>query len=407
MSTAPAAIHRKEVGVVRTAAVAQGLALVIIPTLSTVLTDPHRFALTQESYGTLFVPQSVLAIAFSLAGGRLTRRFGVKRVLLAGLAADAVSMTLLASTAGLMREHALVYAVLLSAAGCLGLGFAVVTPALNLLAGEFAPRAVDRAVLIVNALLGSAAALAPLLLVGFVRFGVWWALPTITGAAMASLFALSARLPFAVPKPPAARSAARMPARFRVFAAFALIYGFCEQMNGSWAALYITGHLNAPEAYGLIALTVFWAFATAGRVVFAVYSRYTPPTIVFRVLPFLLAAALLVLGALPAGAGPLAAVAAFALAGLGASALLPLVISFCERSIPEQAVSATSTVFAIYLIGYGLAAYGAGPLQRLGLSLQALYGASVVPALCCAGLAFAIVRTLGSKPSADIIGGSA
>ncbi len=96
----------------------------------------------------------------------------MKGVLLVGLAADALSMTLPAWAAGLIRDRALVCAVLLSAAGCLSLGFAVVTPVLNLLA----PQVVDRAVLIVNALLGSAAAIAPLLLVGRVDFGVWWAL---------------------------------------------------------------------------------------------------------------------------------------------------------------------------------------------------------------------------------------
>jgi MFS family permease len=224
---------------------------------------------------------------------------------------------------------------------------------------------------------------------------------------MVALCGLSARLPFAVAGPRAVRSPGRRPPRFWVFAAFALLYGLCEQMNGSWAALYMTGELHTPATFGLVALNAFWACAAAGRVVFAVYSKYMPPTIVFRVLPFLLVAAFLALGVLPDGTIPLAGVGAFALAGLGASALLPLAISFCEESISEQAAAATSTVFAIYLIGYGLAAYGAGPLQRMGWRLQTLFGAAVVPALCCAGLAFALVRILRSKPAADTVRGKA
>jgi MFS family permease len=155
MNTAFAGVRRSERAVVRGAAVAQGLALVTIPTLSTVLTDPRTFALSQTSYGGLFIPQSVLAIVFSLFGGSLTRRFGIKRILLVGLAADALSMGLLAATVLLRSDHAAIYPVLLCATGCLGFGFAIATPALNVLSGDFDPHTVDRAVLIVNALLGA------------------------------------------------------------------------------------------------------------------------------------------------------------------------------------------------------------------------------------------------------------
>jgi len=210
MSARAASVRSAEVAIVRAAAVVQGLALVTVPTLSTVLTDPARFALSQTAYGALFVPQSVLAIVFSLAGGRLTRRFGLKRVLLVGLAADAVSMGLLAASARLGTSHAFAYAALLCATACLGFGFAIVTPALNVLAGGFEPRNVDRAVLIVNALLGAAAALAPVLLVVFVGLGFWWGLPLLAGSAMAVLFALAQRLPFDVAQRAAAGSRLRL-----------------------------------------------------------------------------------------------------------------------------------------------------------------------------------------------------
>ncbi len=404
MSTASAAVRRSEIEVVRAAAVAQGLALVTIPTLSTVLTDPRSFGLSQTVYGVLFIPQSILAIVFSLAGGGLTQRFGIRRVLLVGLAADALSMGLLASTALLTRNHAAIYPILLCATGCLGFGFAVVTPALNVLSGDFEPQAVDRAVLIVNALLGAAAALAPVLLAVFVGLGIWWGLPLLACVAMLVLFATSTRLPFDVAAPAAAGPAPRIPARFAFFAAFAFIYGWCEQMNGSWAPLYITRHLHAPATFGLLALTALWALAAAGRVVFAVTVKKLPSTVVFRVLPFVLAASFLLLATLPPGADPLAGVLAYALAGLGLSALLPLVISFCERNMPDEATNVTSIVFAIYLIGYGLAAFGAGPLQRFGFGLPTLYGISAFLALAVAGLAFAIVNLLQTQGVAKTAG---
>jgi MFS family permease len=405
MTAAARTVRRTEIAIVRIAAVAQGLALVCVPTLSSVLTDSRGFALSQTAYGALFVPQSILAVIFSLAGGGLTRRLGMKRMLVMGLAANAVSMALLTSTAALHGAgKPLIFGLLLSATAALGFGFAIVTPALDVLAGAFAPpNATDRAVLIVNALLGAAAALAPVLLTVFVGFGLWWGLPLVAGAAMLLLVAVGSRLPFDVAGRSAAASGTPIPARFWLFAGFALVYGVCEQMLGSWAPMYVTRHLRAPASFGLIALTLYWAFAAACRVIFALAGSVLPPAVVFRVLPFVLAAAFATLAALPGGADPFAAAAAFAIAGLGISALLPLVISFCEESIPEQATAMTSFVFAIYLVGYGLAAFGAGPLQRF-VSLPALYGASAVLALAAAGLAFAIVGVLTARPAGTTVG---
>ncbi len=387
----------------RIAAVVQGLALVTVPTLSTVLTDVAHFGLTQTEYGALFVPQSVLAIASCLAGGRLTRHFGIKRMLLVGFASGALSMGLLVASARLTTDRPLAYMVLLGATAWLGFGFAIVAPALSLLSGEFDHQNVDRAILVVNALLGAAAVLSPLLLIGFVGLGIWWALPLLTGAAMIVLFGASLRLPFDVARKATASRSGRVPKRFWLFAAFAIAYGFCEQMNGSWASIYLTHHFRAATSFGLLALALFWAFAAAGRVTFALMSKRLPETIVFRVLPFVLASAFALLAFAPDGYGATLGLIAFALAGLGVSALLPLAISFCERSIPQEATSVTSSVFAIYLIGYGLAAFGAGPLQSHGFRLQSLYGASAILALCAACLAFAIVGVLdrSARPAAS------
>jgi hypothetical protein len=51
----------------------QGLALVVIPTVSTTLTSARGLGLTEAEYGTLFVPQSLLAVAFSLGGAAIGR----------------------------------------------------------------------------------------------------------------------------------------------------------------------------------------------------------------------------------------------------------------------------------------------------------------------------------------------
>ena len=91
------------------------MALVTFPAASSILTSPSEYALTSTAYGSLFLPQAVAAIAAALAGARLTRRVGVKRVFLAGLVGDLVAMTLLVISQFAIGLGALPYLMLLVA----------------------------------------------------------------------------------------------------------------------------------------------------------------------------------------------------------------------------------------------------------------------------------------------------
>jgi len=62
--------------------------------------------------------------------------------------------------------------------------------------------------------------------------------------------------------------------------------------------------------------------------------------------------------------------------GLGCSALLPLTISFGQERLTVMSASVASGVIASYQLGYGLAAFGVGPLRDSGLSLAEMYAAS-------------------------------
>ncbi len=315
-----------------------------------------------------------------------------------GFAANAVAMALMAGSALVRSNHGAAFAVLLCATSSLGIGFALVTPTLNVLAGTLESDAPDRAVLIVNALLGGSAAAAPLLLIVFVGLGFWWGLPLVCALGMLVLVAVGSRITYGPISTVASRATSRLPGRVVLFGAFAFVYGLCEQLNGSWAPIYMTQHLGASATYGSLALALFWAVATGARVVFAVFGRVFAPPVVFRALPFVLAGAFAVLALLPAHATPILGTAAFALAGLGVSALLPLVLSFCERSVPNAAASATGVVFAVYLVGYGIAAFGVGPLQRLGITLTAMDGGAAGLACIVAALAIAIVKITEGHP---------
>jgi fucose permease len=184
----------------------------------------------------------------------------------------------------------------------------------------------------------------------------------------------------------------KFPARFWVFAAFALLYGVCETMNGNWAALYMKKYFSASVSLASIALATFWAMVTAGRILFAAIGKWFPEKMVCRILPLVVAAAF-VASACAAKSNSLPGILAFALAGLGCSALLPLTISFSQKELTTIAASVAGGLIAFYQIGYGLAAFGVGPLQTgAGLDLSAIYGGTSIVALAMAALSLALTR---------------
>ncbi len=302
------------------AGLVQGIALVTFPAASTIFTAPGSYGLSSTQYGLMFVPQAVLAIFASLLGAALADRFGGKRVYLAGLLANAAAMGLLIASRFVMTDHSVAYPMLLLATACLGVGFGLTVPAVNTFTAAFHPAAVDRSVLVLNALLGLGTTLAPVFVAIFVGLGVWVGLPVLVAALLVILLAVSVRLPLRAeaspgPAPAAARARANgqaeragrtrhsgpaaIPVQFWAFAGFAVLYGFCETMNGNWSQIDLTSlHVSATGAS--LALTVFWAMVTAGRVLFAVIQRWFPSRAAYHLLPFLLAGAFLLV-ARPAG----------------------------------------------------------------------------------------------------------
>jgi fucose permease len=387
--------QRNETAAVYSAGVIQGVALVTFPAAGTIFTSASYYDLSSTQYGSMFVPQAVTAIAASLLGATLTRRWGIKRVYLLGLTADLVSMMLLLLSRAVMTNQPLAYGVLLLATASLGIGFGLTVPSLNTFAAAFFPQAVDRAVLILNALLGVGTVLAPVFVAIFVGLGNWAGLPVLVGVLLVGLLAYSLRLPLrvetSVTATPGGETRTTIPARFWVFAAFALLYGIVETMNGNWASLFMTNDLGASTTVASLALTAFWGMVTVGRVLSAVIEKRFPEQRMYHLLPLVASAAFVIIALLPSGAAPLG-VLAFGLAGLGCSALLPLTISFGQGQLTAIAASVAGGLIAFYQMGYGVAAFGVGPLQEHGgLNLSQIYGLTAIVALAMAALSFAVV----------------
>jgi hypothetical protein len=95
----------------------------------------------------------------------------------------------------------------------------------------------------------------------------------------------------------------------------------------------------------------------------------------------------------------------FALAGLGCSALLPLTISFGENELTVVSAAVAGGVIAFYQLGYGIAAFGVGPLKDAGVSVPTIFGCTAVIAAAMALLSFFVTRR--HPATAELTAGSA
>jgi len=382
---------RAEGAVVYLAGAVQGIVLVTFPAASTIFTDPDQYGFTNTQYGLLFLPQVATAITASLLGAALGRRIGTKRVFLAGLACGLVAMLLLILSTSVESDTSIAFPVLLVATAFLGAGFGLAVPALNTLTAAFHPTRVSSSVLVLNALLGLGTALAPVFVAIFVGLGFWWGLPLLSALLLSALLAVSVRLSLRPPQPESARIATGIPHRFWMYATFAVLYGVCETVNGNWSQLDMTTRLGASTTQAAIALTVFWAMVTVGRVVFAAIDRWLGVRTTYHLLPFLLAATFVLIALLPDGSTT-AGVLAFGLAGLACSALLPLTIGFGEDELTAFAAAMAGGVIACYQLGYGIAAFGVGPLLDRGVELSTVYASSALIAVAMGLVSFRVAR---------------
>src|SRR5215468_4784342 len=389
---AAATANRAEIGVVYSAAVVQGLALVTFPAASSIFTSPDGFGFDSTRYGTMFIPQVVLAILASGLAPKLARQSSLRRVMLVGFACNIASMALLALSALLLGAPDTAFGVLLVATGALGLGFGATVMALNTYAEAFFPQRSDGAVLALNALLGLGTALAPVLVAIVVGLGVWWLLPVVVACIMMLIFGIGLSEPLrlsagtAVASAPTSFGLRNLPDRFWFYAAAVFLYGILETLNGNWARLYLSVERGVSGQGASFALAAFWAMVTVGRVLIAFISRAVPARWIYVALPILLLIVFQVSSRVQDETG---GIVAFGLAGLACSAFLPLSISFGGDEFPSLSAVMAGGLIAFYQLGYGVAAFGTGALRdmmRLSFSTIFAFGSAIAVPLVVVAL---------------------
>ena len=371
------------------AALLQGMTLVSFPAVSAVL--KQALALTDADYGTIFLPQVAFAIAGAVAGGGVARKIGLKPLLALALAANAASQGLLWASAFVPASGG--FALLIAGTSCLGLGFGLIGGPVNTYPGLLFPGRGETAIVAAHTLIGLGLAVGPLIAGPFAAAGAWYGFPALlagacTAGAMASLL-------IPLPQParilPGAESAAARPAGSPVFwllAAITVIYAFAEGTFSSWAVIFLRDVKGLSGMTASYALSAFWGALVAGRLLVSVLILRVPAKLIWIALPVLMIAAFWLV---PAANGAVTGIAAFAVAGLGCSAFLPLTISLAADRFPGSVAWVSSMLIAALMTGVGVGSWMTGLLQA-SLPLGTLYRLSSLYPVLVLALAWPAMR---------------
>jgi fucose permease len=389
-----------EVGIVYGGGLAQGLALVSFPAAATILTAADGYGLSSSQYGGIFLPLFVGSVLASLLAPALARQRSLRAVLITGFAANGLAMATFALSWAMTGVPGMAYAMVLAATGLLGIGFGATLTAINAFAAGFFPHRSETAVTALHTLLGTGTALAPLIVAMLTKGGQWWLLPVAIAVAALGLALLALTQTLRIPAEDdqssalgAAAVARALPMRSWVWLAFALLYGICETLFGNWGTVYLHQQRSLSPATANLALAVFWAAVTVGRLLVAVVSIRIPPSAIFRALPVLIVIALVCVAA---ASGATFGVLAFALAGLACSACLPLSIGTASEETPRFVETISGWMVAAYMMGYGIGAFAVGPVRQVGdLQLSAVYYGATMIAAAMVVLAAVLARSPG------------
>jgi predicted MFS family arabinose efflux permease len=378
------------VAVLYASALVQGLTIVSFPAGSAVLKAVH--GLTDAQYGALFLPQVAAAVAGSVAGARVARTLGLRRLLWIALAVNALSQALLAGAD--LLPHGLAAPCVLLAATVLGLGFGLSGAPLNAMPALLFPRRTDSAIVALHALLGVGLALGPVAAHAFAATGAWRAFPaTLALGALALAWAaahasLPARAPDAPGTEPFAGPEPAGAAAFRLYVAVAFLYALAEGTLANWAVLYLRETQELPAAAAAAALSAFWAGIVTGRVATSVVVLRIEPVRVWLALPAPMTLAFLLL---PGARTPGLALAAFGFAGLACSAFFPLTVGRAAARFPGQAAWVAAMLTAALMLGIGVGSWSVG-LLRGALSMETIYRLCALYPVAALVLAAASVR---------------
>jgi hypothetical protein len=212
-------------------------------------------------------------------------------------------------------------------------------------------------------------------------FDAWWALEVVLCALALPIMMAAGR---SCVGPDASRRCnlhlpRRQPSAWhRVFPVLAVLAGVDAIMLTAWAQMHHAGQAASHPGFSLLLLGSFWAAAvTAARVAFAAIERRQTWRRGITLVPFVLAAAVLVTG-FATGRSATATVGVFVLAAVVAAAFMPLPANPGTERFMLWSLVSTAGVIALYPATMGMARSAFGGLERGGAPVLMIFAVTGV-----------------------------
>ena len=329
-----------------------GIALVLYPAAGGLFTDANFHNLSSLQYGTIFIPQIVLAIIASLSAPRLINRIGIKNVLILGIISLLLSMSLFATSHWFYNGQTDYYFIL-SGTAFIGAAFGLGITALNPLAYSLFPGKETSAVTGMHIMLGLGTASSALLLSNFIKLNMWWGAPL-----MVVLFSLALLLIIFFTsldsgniKIEKSEQKSKVPAKIWLFAFGVFLYGACEATFGNFGTVFLQDNKGLNMAMAALGLSLFWGGITVGRLLFTFIALRFRTDSLLILAPFLVGLIFLLM---PASDGHIGLLACMAAGGLGMSFIFPKSISYTTDKFPEHSALISGVMVAAIQLGTGL-----------------------------------------------------
>ncbi|HUS90724.1 MAG TPA: MFS transporter [Phycisphaerae bacterium] len=294
----------------------------------------RQFGWSYTATGVVFCAGSVGYLISTLLCGVLIGRVGPKAVIVGGLAVQAVGLSLFAITPSVALNVLLQFVI--------GAGSAGTEVVINYAVVRLERSGQSRLMNLTHAAFAVGAILSPVVLESLIAAGATWQamfrLMAVAAVAMGVAMALAPfrRLHDDGDGPrhddPSIGWLVRQPLLLLCFGIL-LVYVGAEIGVSSWVGEYYVSVLKTPKHVGSIMVSVFWVGLLAGRLGVSVVYHGTRLAELMVGLSALAAVALL--GAALCGV-PWAAGVGFFLAGVGYSAIYPLVMSLVGRHYPRR-----------------------------------------------------------------------
>lgn len=372
-----------------------GIALVLFPAAGNLFVDNAYHGFTSAQYGSIYLPQIILAIISSLSAPKIAEKVGMKKILLWGLLSLLVSMFLLIASNSFLEGN-LDYYIILLATGFLGAGFGFTITALNPFAYQLFPGKETSAVTAMHIMLGLGTASSAILLNFFLEQDLWWAAPAIVAliVVLMLLFTLPLSMVLVTNKADDEKISGTIPVRIWLYVLVVFLYGASEATFGNFAAVFLEKEGGLSLAKASVGLSLFWAGITVGRVLFTFIALKYSTRVLYIIAPFVVA---LVFFLLPTAQTETLLFLCMVMGGLGLSFLFPNSISTATEEFPKYAALISGALVASIQLGTGFSSNVIGILNEREIALSSLFQYSSLYALLLGVLITYLILTRKSK----------